>query len=205
MSIWDQYAVAGDENFIPSATTTGATFVWNQNPLFTILYRFMYTLVDVPSSFDTRYGSAVDIRGGCFLAAGIDQQASYGGVVVVDLCRDSCYGCDGILNSCEHADDCGVCLGDNSTCEDCLGVIDGPALEDACDVCQGHNTTCVLPFPVTETIPCKGSFQVQLGHEFQTQWGSGVWRLQAPFATKGTVILISYALSSTCHFVFFSF
>lgn len=111
VSIWDQYAVAGDENFIPTPTSRGTSFVWDRNPLFPLVYRLMYELTDEPTSVNTRYGAEVDVRGGCYVASGITGETPHGGVYVTDLCRDDCFGCDNVLNSCLQDDLCGVCNG----------------------------------------------------------------------------------------------
>lgn len=43
---------------------------------------------------------------------------------------------------CIKFDDCGICLGDNSSCTDCAGVVNGDALLDACGVCNGDGSSC---------------------------------------------------------------
>lgn len=190
VSIWDNYAIAGDEDFIPSPTSRGATFVWDRNPLFPLEYRPMYELHDDSLSLSTRYGADVDNRGGCYIVSGAPHVLPYGAVFVVDLCRNDCYGCDNVLNSCLVDDFCGVCNGDNSTCLDCFGVLNGPATYDACMVCDGTNSTCVIPTPVSELIVCEGQFNITLTHEFEAQWGLATWTLVAPFATKGVATIV---------------
>ena len=197
VSIWDNYAIAGDEDYVPTPTARGATFVWDRNPLLPLLYRPMYTLTDSDTSLATRYGADVDNRGGCYIVSGAPHVLPYGGVYIVDLCRNDCYGCDDVLNSCLINDFCGVCNGDNSTCIDCFGVLNGPAVYDACGVCDGNNSTCVIPIPVAEIITCEGSFNISLQHEFEAQWGPATWILVAPFATKGTASIVNGYLSYT--------
>lgn len=189
VSIWDQYAIAGDENYIVSPSARGATFVWNDNPLDPYLYRYMYRLNDEPSSFNTRFGAYVDVRGGCIVASGAPAEGALGGVWVTNLCRDDCYGCDGILNSCEDFDLCEVCGGNNSTCIDCFGVFEGPAVLDGCGVCDGTNTTCVNAFasPATIITPCETPYNVTLGYEFENQFGQAVYTLALPLPAKGSV------------------
>lgn len=186
VSIWDNYIASGDERFTPYVPLRGSTFVWDRNPLFSTFYRLMYQLEDIPTSISSRYGADVDNRGGCYVVSGIPQQAPYGGVYVTNLCREVCKGCDGVLNSCELFDACGVCSGDNSTCIDCTGKLYGTAKLDACGVCKGTNKTCVLPAPVSITTNCDTTVKRNLTHAFQTQWGNAVWTIVAPFPTKGT-------------------
>lgn len=197
VSIWDLYAVAGDEDYIPEASSRGATFVWDQNPLLPPFYRMMYRLNDTETSLSTRYGADVDNRGGCYVASGIPQQLPYGGVYVADLCRDDCYGCDGIINSCIVDDSCGVCDGDNSTCIDCLGVINGNSQLDACNVCNGNNNTCVVVSNLTQSIACNGTFNSTLTHGMQNVYGPAIYTLVAPFSTKGTVQIVGQQLIYT--------
>lgn len=111
VSIWDRLAVAGDEEFVASPSAKGTTFVWEDNPLVTFGYRPIYELSDALLSFNTRYGASVDVRGGCYVASGVTAEPTIGGVYVTDLCRGDCYGCDGVLNSCNQVDLCGVCGG----------------------------------------------------------------------------------------------
>lgn len=192
VSIWDQYAIAGDENFIVSPSARGATFVWNDNPLDPYLYRHMYRLNDELSSFNTRFGAYVDVRGGCIVASGAPAEGELGGVWVTNLCRGDCYGCDGILNSCEQFDFCGVCSGNNGTCIDCFGVLNGPAQLDSCGVCTGTNITCVNPTASPSTImtPCETAFDVTLGYEFQNQFGNAVYTVVSPFPTNGAAAIV---------------
>lgn len=191
VSIWDQYAVAGDENFIISPSARGATFVYDRNPLSPTTFRPMYTLSDAIDSLNTRYGASVDVRGGCYVASGVPAQTDLGGVYVADICRFNCYGCDGVLNSCEKDDFCDVCGGDNSTCIDCFGVIGGIAVPDACGVCEGDNSTCILPFANPPSIieSCESGQTVELRHEFEEQWGAATFELVAPLPTKGIVVI----------------
>lgn len=111
LSIWDQYALAGDENYVVSPSAKGATFVYGRNPLNTALYRSFHRLSDEQLSFDTHYGAAVDVRGGCFAVSGATGQQTRGGVFVANLCTEQCRGCDGLLNSCVVYDECDVCDG----------------------------------------------------------------------------------------------
>lgn len=191
VSIWDQYAVAGDENYIVSPSARGATFVWNDNPLDPYLYRYMYRLNDQPSSFNARFGAHVDVRGGCIVASGAPAEGDLGGVWVTNLCREDCYGCNGVLNSCQEFDECEVCGGNNSTCIDCFGVLYGPAELDGCGVCEGTNTTCVNAFanPASILTPCETAFNLTLGYEFESQFGQAIYNLVAPLPTKGSVTL----------------
>jgi hypothetical protein len=191
VSIWDQYAVAGDENFIVSPSARGASFVYDNNPLSPTLYRLMYRLSDDLGSFNTRYGAAVDVRGGCYVASGVTAETDLGGVYITDLCRANCVGCDGIANSCAKLDQCDVCGGDNSTCIDCFGVFNGPAVEDECGVCDGTNTTCIIPFSVPSTIieSCESGQTVDLRHLFEDQHGPAEFELITPLPTKGTVVI----------------
>lgn len=196
VSVWDQFAVAGDEDFIPSPSARGATFVWDVNPSFTTFFRYIYQLNDTTASLSTRYGAAVSNRGGCYVASGITQNLPNGGVYVANLCRDDCYGCDGIINSCTKDDLCGVCLGDNTTCVDCTGVINGNLTDDECGVCGGLNNTCVV---VTTNftdlaIDCNGTFTLPLTHAFG---GNATWKLVAPFATKGIAVITGETLTYT--------
>lgn len=197
VSIWDEYAASGDEDFIPESSARGATFIWDKNPLLSPFYRTMYRLNDTVTSLSTRYGADVDNRGGCYVASGIPQQLPYGGVYVQDLCRDDCYGCDDVINSCLIDDACGVCDGDNTTCVDCLGVIDGTAVLDACNVCNGANNTCVVVSNISEAIDCNGTFNDTLTHGFQNVYGPATYTLVAPFATKGTVQIVGQQLIYT--------
>jgi len=118
---------------------------------------------------------------------------------VQNLCRNTCYGCDDVLNSCSQPDRCGVCLGDNSTCVDCAGVFNGNAVEDACDVCSGTNRTCVVPtFGLTMNgLNCLDTVERNLTHLFQGQWGNAVWTLTAPLPTKGTATLTAVVTGPT--------
>ncbi len=47
----------------------------------------------------------------------------------------------------------------------------------------------MIPDPISELIACNESFNISLGHEFESQWGAGVFILVAPFATKGIAII----------------
>jgi hypothetical protein len=185
-AIWDEFIVAGDENFDPVAPLKGSTFVWDRNPLFATFYRLMYQLEDVPTSIKTYYGADADVRGGCYVVSGIPNQSPYGGVYVTNLCRGDCYGCDGVLNSCELYDACDVCSGNNSTCIDCTGKLHGTAVLDACGVCKGQNKTCVIPTAFSITMNCDTTVKHNLTHAFQSQWGNAVWTIIAPLPTKGT-------------------
>lgn len=197
VSIWDEYIASGDEDFIPEASARGATFIWDKNPLLTPFYRTMYRLNDTVTSLSTRYGASVDNRGGCYVASGISQQLPYGGVYVQNLCRDDCYGCDDVINSCIVDDACGVCDGDNTTCLDCLGVIEGTAVLDACNVCNGANNTCVVVPNITALIDCNGTINETLTHGFQSLYGPATYTLVAPFATKGTAQIVGQQLLYT--------
>ncbi len=199
VSIWDEFAVAGDEDFIPSPSSRGATFVWDVNPSFPTFYRPMYRLNDTSASLSTRYGASVSNRGGCFVASGITQNLPNGGVYVANLCRQDCYGCDGVINSCTLDDFCGVCEGDNSTCTDCLGVIGGNLTIDECNVCGGANNSCViLTTNITGlTIPCEGSVNLTLHHAFESTQGLATWTLVAPLPTQGIAVIIGQELSYT--------
>jgi hypothetical protein len=193
VSIWGEYAAAGDEEFVPEPTAKGSTFVWDKNPLLPTIYRLSHRLDDptAGSTVNTRYGADVDLRGGCFLAVGVTAELPHGGAYVVDLCRDHCLGCDGVLNSCSQLDACGVCLGDNSTCTDCNGVLFGEAMLDDCGVCEGTNTTCVSPYsePAFLVLPCDNSTSATLRHTFEDQHGAAEWEVIAPFPTKGTATI----------------
>ncbi len=195
-SIWDQYIASGDENFVPYPPLKGATFVWDRNPLFSTFYRLMYQLQDVPTSINTHYGADVDNRGGCYVVSGIPGQSPYGGVYVTNLCRDECYGCDNVLNSCELYDACDVCSGDNSTCIDCTGKLHGTAVLDACGVCKGQNKTCVIPTPFSFTLNCDTTVKQNLTHAFQSQWGNAVWTIISPLPTKGTATITTMTVGS---------
>lgn len=194
VSLWQDYAAAGDNTYVVSATQQGATFVWDRNPLVPTEHRGpRYTLYDQGAgNFNTHYGSYVDLRGGngCFVASGTIAEDTSGGVWVVDLCRDDCYGCDAVLNSCVDFDECDVCGGNNSTCTDCNGVLFGTAVLDDCGVCGGTNSTCVNPSasPAAILTPCETAFNVTLTYPFGNQHGPATWGLTAPLPTKGSVV-----------------
>jgi hypothetical protein len=57
---------------------------------------------------------------------------------------------------CIKFDDCGICLGDNSSCTDCAGVVNGDAALDACGVCNGDGSSCASQ-PVDTTIASSSS------------------------------------------------
>lgn len=197
VSIWDEFIASGDESYVPPiASMRGTTFVWDRNPLFSTFYRLMYALSDEPSSVSTRYGADVDNRGGCYVVSGMPQATPYGGVTIVNLCRDECYGCDDVLNSCSMDDLCGVCLGDNSTCIDCTGKLHGTAVVDACGVCKGTNTTCVVVPPISIVINCDDTVFINLTHAFQAQWGNAVWTIVSPFPTKGVATITTHTIGS---------
>lgn len=193
VSVWDNYVLAGDENFFVDATARGATFVWDDNPLDPGTYRPMYQLNDDLSSYNTRYGADVDVRGGCFAVSGSPGTSPSGAIHLVNLCRDDCYDCNGVLNGCIDIDICEVCAGDNSTCVDCFGVFEGPAEPDSCGVCEGTNTTCVLPYTTIgdfTNVTCNVAEFAQLHHEFETQHGPATWSLIPPFPANGDVIIL---------------
>lgn len=190
VSMWDQFSLAGDENFVPVPTAFGATFVWDRNPTSTNFWRYVYDLYDTSTDDLTHYGASVSIRGGCFAASGTPLGGNNGVAYVVDLCRDDCYGCDGVLNSCAQNDACGVCNGDNSTCTDCLGVINGRAKVDLCGVCNGTNNTCVIFNDLSTVIPCNSTITDNLTHAFESTLGPATWTLVSPFATLGTANIV---------------
>ena len=196
VSIWDEFAVAGDEDFIPSPSSRGATFVWDKNPSFPTFYRPMYRLNDTTTSLSTRYGASVSNRGGCYVASGITQNLPNGGVYVANLCRDDCYGCDGVINSCTMDDYCGVCEGDNTTCTDCSGAIGGNLTLDECNVCGGANNTCViLTTNVSDlSIGCEGTVNLTLHHAFESTQGLATWTIVAPFPVHGDAVIIGQQL-----------
>ncbi len=194
VSIWDQFAIAGDEKFVPVPTAFGTTFVWDRNPTSTNFWRHVYDLYDTSSDVLTYYGASVSNRGGCYAVSGVPLGGTNGLAYVVDLCRDDCYGCDGVLNSCVHADACDVCPGgvlpaDNSTCTDCLGIVLGAAQEDACGVCNGLNNTCVVFSVPNMTIDCNSTFSYNLSHAFESSRGLATWTLASPFAHLGVATI----------------
>lgn len=206
VSMWDQYMAAGDENRVPTYTQFGATSVWDRNPTATDYWRHVYELYDTLDDYTlTHYGASVDLRGGCILASGAPLAGINGGVYIVDICRDECYGCDGVLNSCKMADACGVCPGnlagtpaDNSTCTDCRGVINGHAVYDACGVCNGVNRTCVVFTAPSAVIPCNTSYTVNLTHAFEFLYGPATWSIAGPiYPSLGTASVVGRLLTYT--------
>lgn len=191
VSLWDRLAVAGDEEYVVSPSAKGASFVWGDNPLLATGYRPEYRLHDELASFNTRYGAAVDVRGGCYVASGAPNEPAQGGVYVTDLCRSDCYGCDGVFNSCTIVDECGVCGGDGSLCMDCFGVFNGDAVEDACQVCDGDNSTCIIAYsePASIVISCAGELTVTLRHQFEEQHGPATFVVVAPLPSKGVAVV----------------
>lgn len=195
VSLWQDYAAAGDNTYVVSATQQGATFVWDRNPLDLNSHRGpRYMLFDEGlGNFNTHYGTYVDLRGGngCFIASGTVAEDTAGGVWVVNLCRDDCYGCDSVLNSCVDFDNCEVCGGDNTTCIDCNGVLNGPAVLDDCGVCEGNNSTCINPSasPSAIVTPCETMFNVTLIYPYGNQHGPATWTLTTPLPTKGSVLI----------------
>lgn len=205
ITLWDNYFVAGDSVYVPPfyPAKSGVDFVYDRDPLDATIYRPMWDIIDPSSSVNTMFGFDVDNRGGCYLVSGVPNAPSRGGAYVHNLCRDTCYGCDGVLNSCAQPDLCGVCLGDNSTCVDCLGVYNGKAKEDSCGVCQGTNTTCVIPtFSLSMSgLNCNDVVVRNLTHLFQGQWGNAIWTLNTPLPTKGTAVLSYYTSGSTTIYI----
>ncbi|MDP2434224.1 MAG: hypothetical protein Q8P67_00605 [archaeon] len=193
LSIWNQYLVAGDGNFIPpTASKMGSSFVWDKDPITPTFYRGMYTLEDPSTTIvASRYGADVDNRGGCYIISGVPAGGTRGGAYVQNLCRDTCYGCDDVLNSCSLNDLCGVCNGNNASCTDCEGTLNGNAVDDACGVCKGTNRTCLVPtFSLTiPSVNCLETVKLNLTHLFQSQWGNAVWTLTTPAPTLGTASL----------------
>lgn len=187
VGIWDNYLVMGDEEFVPSPTKRGTTFVYDRNPLLPTFYRPMYKLVDEAPFINTRYGAAVSVRGGCFVASGATQRALYGGVAIQDLCRDECYGCDDVLNSCLEDDFCGVCNGDNSTCLGCDGLPNSNKTLDLCGVCGGLNNTCVVLAVNSYNMPCNSTFSIVLTNSLPA--GTVFWSLSTPLPTKGVATI----------------
>ena len=203
ISIWDQYIAAGDSAFVPTPSSSGTTFIYDKDPITPIFYRRMYDLDDPTLAVATKYGADVDNRGGCYVASGVPDASPYGGVYIQNLCRDTCYGCDGVLNSCSQYDECGVCLGDNTTCVDCNGDFNGNAEVDACGECGGDNSTCVIPtFGLTMLgLDCGDVIVRNLTHLFQAQWGNAVWTIVAPLPTKGTASLSTIGTGSNVIYV----
>lgn len=191
VSMWDQFALAGDENFVPIPTAFGTTFVWDRNPTSTNFWRHVYDLYDTSGDLLTYYGASVSIRGGCMAVSGAPLGGNNGVAYLVDLCRDDCYGCDGVLNSCVLDDACGVCDGDNSTCLDCFNVINGPAREDLCGVCNGTNSSCVVFEALNLTVPCNSTVISNLSHAFESQLGVATWTLVSPFASLGLANIVN--------------
>jgi hypothetical protein len=188
-SIWEDLIVAGDENFIPDWSSRGSAFIWQTNPLLTASYRLMWHLTDDTNNvLQTRYGAAVDTRGGCWMAIGAPGYTSPGGVYAVNLCEFDCYGCDDQLNSCIVDDYCGVCDGDNTTCMDCLGVIGGNATLDVCNVCQGTNNSCIaITSPTTFSISCNHTLVINISHATQNLYGLVKLVNITVYPTKGTL------------------
>jgi hypothetical protein len=203
ISIWDQYIAVGDSEYVPSPSSSGTTFVYDRDPITPQFYRPMYNLDDPTLAVATKYGTDVDNRGGCFVASGVPFASPYGGVYIQNLCRDTCYGCDDVLNSCAQYDLCDVCLGDNSTCVDCAGTLNGFAEEDACGECSGDNSTCVIPtFGLTMNgLNCLDTVERNLTHMFQSQWGNAVWTIIAPLPTQGTASLSTIGSGSNTIYV----
>lgn len=173
VAVYDRFLAAGDDDFVPTPSTRGRTFVYTRNPAVSFMYRESYHLDDgALRSYPTRYGASVSVRGGCYVASGAPGLDSGGGVYLQDLCNDDCYGCDEVLNSCKFADACDVCEGDNTTCTDCLGVVAGSAVLDACGVCNGANNTCVLPVPTNLSAVCGSTSYVRLNQSLPgtTRW-----------------------------------
>lgn len=176
VSNWDDFVVAGDEQYVVGPTIQGAAFVWKRDPLTPVNHLGpQYTLYDENvASYNTYYGAEVDVRGGCYVAAGVTAEDDLGGVFVQDMCNYHCYGCDGMLNSCQTLDQCDVCGGNNTTCQDCNGVVNGPDMPDACGVCAGTNSTCAIPYVVPPSIvysDCQTNITFNVTHEFWTQYG----------------------------------
>lgn len=196
VGIWDWLLVSGDEEYVPSPTKKGTTFVYTQNPLQPTSYMRRYDLEDSDLFVNTRYGAAVSVKGGCFVASGIPQRSLYGGVVVRDLCRDQCYGCDGVLNSCLDADFCGVCNGDNSTCLGCDGMPNSNTTIDLCGVCNGTNTTCVI-LPVSNyNTTCHTPVIIPLSNVLFA--GLLKWSVISP-TSKGTAAIVG--ITNTIRYV----
>ena len=172
-SVWNDIALAGDEEYIPVVGKRGITFAWTINPLAPTAFRPTWTLMDDSvTEISTRYGAAVDARGGCLVAIGTPQYSSVGGVYVVNLCDVDCYGCDDVLNSCTTPDFCGVCVGDNSTCIGCDGIINSGKVNDLCGVCDGNSTTCIVVNSATSfVIACNGTFTTNITHVMQSLMG----------------------------------
>lgn len=189
VSIWENLALAGDEEYLPTPSSRGITFGWTPNPLQAPSYRPTYTLTDqTPSQVNTHYGAAVDTRGGCLAAIGAPGYTPYGGAFVVNLCDVDCYGCDGDYNSCTSNDACGVCSGDNSTCIGCDGVLNSGLVYDSCGICGGNDTTCIaITSPTAFVIPCNGSFTTNITHFTQATYGPvKIINITSP-PTKGLV------------------
>lgn len=173
VSIWDQLALAGDEEYIPQHGSRGIAFGWTPNPLQAPSYRPTYTLTDqTPSQVNTHYGAAVDTRGGCLAVIGTPGYTAYGGAFVVNLCDVDCYGCDDVLNSCTSNDACGVCSGNNSTCIGCDGVLNSGLVYDVCGVCGGNSSSCIsITSSTSFVISCNGTFTTNITHYTQSTYG----------------------------------
>ncbi len=190
VSLWSEMAAAGDGYFDASPAASGKAFVWTPDFYDWSIYLTRWSFTDdLDTSMDTHFARAVDVRGGCYLAAGVINEAPYGGVYMINLCDGPCYGCDGTLNSCNVSDYCGVCNGDNSTCTDCLDEIGGPADIDACGVCQGTNNTCILPTALSFIALCNTtSGPFNLTYAWQSHFGMATW-IVALAPEKGNVTI----------------
>eukprot|EP01049_Picozoa_sp_SAG25_P009781 SAG25_NODE_1001_length_4350_cov_1.862856_3_plen_775_part_00 len=97
------------------------------------------------------------LSSGLCSADGATLNPTLAGVPLWTVCCKSCrvQGCDGIYvpkladgspaQPLAAHDQCGVCLGDNSTCAGCDGVVNSGLSRDTCGVCEGRASSCCHP------------------------------------------------------------
>lgn len=63
-------------------------------------------------------------------------------------------GCNGVINSTEKYDQCGICGGNNTACAGCDGVPNSGLQYDACGVCGGNGAECFNLCSATDCVSC---------------------------------------------------
>lgn len=129
-----------------SASSSGIVYLYE----FTSENRFKLcrTFTDKPLSFQSNFGYDIALSKSHLIVGAPETTNNFcGNIYSYQLSRETCIGCDMIMNSCSINDVCGVCNGNGTSCSGCDGIPYSGLKLDSCGVCDGDDSTCVSIFP----------------------------------------------------------
>lgn len=136
--------VVSDPMIRTSVSAIGIVYIyeWNYtNEFFVYCCKFQ----DFTNSFKSYFGFDIELTNRyLYVSIPYFNENKNNSLIVYDLNRNKCKGCDSRINSNLEIDICGKCGGDNSTCIGCDGIPSSGIYVDMCDICGGQNNTCVI-------------------------------------------------------------